>query len=153
MQFPGLAADIAAAHTSPTSYVVRASRSGLMINEQAPKSSGHFHCSIPDDYTTTNPGNTTNRQAATSAGVPLNLERKNFADDMTSRILDENPYGQHYVGSDSLASGKGLKESELDRTHHLSDSSIRIIVQAFMRTAVGYYLWAGLTLYSNGCWH
>ena len=56
---------------------------------------------------------------------------------MTSRILDENPYGQQYVGSDSLASGKGLKESQLDRTHHLSDSSIRIIVQAFRRTASG----------------
>ena len=75
-RFPGQAQDIAAAHMSPTSYVVRTSRSGLMMNEQAPKSSGHFHYSIPEDYTTTQPVNMTNRQAATSAGIPLNLERK-----------------------------------------------------------------------------
>lgn len=113
---------------SLTSYVVVATRSGLTFNPYAPSIGHGFHYSVPPGHTVTG-NHPTSKRAAESQGMQPTLKRQNFAPDFTQQILDRSPYGQHYVGSSQLQSGKGLKESGLDRTHHLSNSSVMVIVQ------------------------
>ena len=123
---PARAQDITNAHNSPQSFTVRDARSGLIINPFTPPQTGGFHYSIPQGFSSTN-GNQTNREAARSNGLPLTLGRQSFTSHFTQDLMQSAP--QTYQGMEKIDSGQGLQQAGLDRTHHLSDSSIRIIVQ------------------------
>jgi hypothetical protein len=128
LQFPLSSGDIDTAQDSLNSFVARGTRFGLNIQHYAPPISGGFHYSLPEGFTTTSSSSQTNRQAAHSLGMGMNLSRSTFGVHFTQEILSSQ-YGSCYAGSDSIASGKSLSDAGKDRTHHLADSSIRIIVQ------------------------
>lgn len=128
VSYPDDAIRINDAENSIDSFTVRISRSGLIIKSYAPPSRGGFHYSLPNDFTTTSSSNQTNRQAAHSLGMSMNLSRTEFSTHFTKDILSSK-YGSQYAGSGKISSGMSLSTAGLDRTHHLSDSSIRIIVE------------------------
>ncbi len=127
-QYPERTNDIQEAANNRNSFTANTPRSGLRINPYAPPSRTGFHYSLPEGFTTTSSSNKTNRQAANSLGMGMNLSRTDFGKHFTEDILSSK-YGSQYAGSEKIASGMKLSEAGLDRTHHLSDSSIRIIVE------------------------
>lgn len=127
-QYPLQAADIDRLQGLPASYAARPLGGRVALNLYAQPSGGGYHYSVPQGHTVTG-NHPTSKRAAESQGMQPTLKRQNFATDFTQQILGQSPYGQHYVGSSQLQSGKGLKESGLDRTHHLSNSSVMVIVE------------------------
>jgi hypothetical protein len=124
--YPNQKDDIEKSHGSPSSFTVRITKSGLKINPQAlPKKS--YHYSVPQNHTVTY-GLPTATEAAKNIGFMPTLKRVSFKSDFTDEMMDSE-LGPSYVGAEQIENGRGLKESGLDRTHHLSDSSIRVILQ------------------------
>ena len=128
VKYPSDVQRINASAVSVQSFAVYENRAGLQINVYAPPSSGGFHYSLPPDHTTSAMSDDTNRMAARNEGMSLNLSREQFGSKFTEEML-ESEHGPQYDGASKISGGMGLKPAGLDRTHHLSDSSIRVIIQ------------------------
>ncbi len=127
-EHPGQLGEINAADVSSDSFRFRSSRhTGITFTPYSVPKKRDFYRGPPEGYSVTYDQPTT-RNAARAIGADTKLERKDFARDFTQQIL-QSPFGARYEGAGLLQSGKGLKESGLDRTHHLADSSILVIVQ------------------------
>jgi hypothetical protein len=127
--YPEQSKQIDEAVNSFDTFTYNESRQGLIINAYAPPSSRSFRFSLQEGYTTTSNSNDTNREVAKNLGMQMNLSRTTFNSKFTDEMLDSEN-GMQYEGASKISGGMGLKEAGLDRTHHLSDSSIRLIVEA-----------------------
>jgi hypothetical protein len=125
-RYPDQAEEIMDAENSIETFSVRSLRHSLTI-EPYRIPTRPFHYAIPEGFTTTSPANHTNSQAASSIGMPISVERTDFASDFSQQLLASSN-GPQYEGASMIAGGMGLKDAGLDRTHHLADSSIRALV-------------------------
>ena len=122
------AGDLRLAHGAMESYVLTRLRVAK-IEPYRPPQQRHFYHGPPEGFTTTSGDHRTNSNVASSLGSAPYLTRQDFPSNFTEQMLAESPYAKQYRGASDIESGKGLKESGLDRTHHLADSSVRVIIE------------------------
>ncbi|MDK1309782.1 hypothetical protein [Pseudoalteromonas ardens] len=117
------------AQASETDYVARATRSGVSITAFRPPSSGSWRWQMPEGHHTSHGGGNVYEEAKNS-GLGMGLKRTPMKPSLTDHILENQQFtGMNFKGASALANGKGLKESGLARTHHVSDSSVRAIIE------------------------
>ncbi len=112
---------------SHLSYIVRESRRSLNFTKYRKPSRRKRPYKVPKGFSTTG-GLPTSTNAALALGQSTYLERQKFPTTFTGAVLG-SPFGMQYQGSQQLSGGQGLKESGLDRTHHLADSTILRIME------------------------
>lgn len=126
--YPRQREEILAAHQdAENEYTVTETRSGLTISKSKRTEPRRWHYSVPEGFLPSG-GNVNAMQTGTDLGFG-GLDRTAMKASLTGSITSSTPTGFGYFGSEEIKSGRGLKESNLARTHHLADSSIRSIVQ------------------------
>lgn len=127
--YPAHAAEINHYNRALEDYIATPLRHGrLTIQQRQPPPARSFAFQVPPDVTLSS-GSQPVWDAARHSGMNPSLARTDMKESLTPAIASSAPTGLEYSGASAIRSGRGLQESGLARTHHLSDKSIRVIIE------------------------